>query len=163
MYTISNATKDDIGLIRELTFQVWPQTYESILSKDQIDYMLELMYSVSSLQKQMDTGSQFVILYNDERPVGFASFEDQGKRIWKLHKIYVLQDQQGKGGGRFLLDHVIDNIKQQGAEKLQLQVNRNNKARSFYEKLGFYELTYIELDIGNGYFMKDFIMEKKVG
>ena len=163
MYSIRNATKDDIGLIRELTFQVWPQTYAGIISKEQIEYMLELMYSVTSLEKQMDTGSQFLILYNETRAVGFASYEDQGQAIWKLHKLYVLKDQQGKGGGKLLVDHIIKAIKLKGAGKLQLQVNRNNPAKTFYERLGFYEHTYIELDIGNGFFMKDYIMEKAIG
>ena len=53
MFEIKNAGIDDIPLIRELTFRVWPQTYASILSQEQIDYMLDMMYSEASLKKQI--------------------------------------------------------------------------------------------------------------
>ena len=54
MYEIKKAETDDIPLVRELTFRVWPQTYASILSQEQIDYMLEMMYSEASLKKTND-------------------------------------------------------------------------------------------------------------
>lgn len=162
MFRIQNATAIDIPLIRELTFNVWPQTYAAILSSQQIEFMLELMYSEISLQKQMEDGSQFVIVYDDKDPVGFASFQEIELHIFKLHKIYILPSQQGKGTGKFLLDHIIAEIKSKNAKVLQLQVNRFNKAKNFYEKLGFVVLYEADSDIGNGYFMNDYVMEKKL-
>ncbi|HQW45417.1 MAG TPA: GNAT family N-acetyltransferase, partial [Chitinophagaceae bacterium] len=82
--------------------------------------------------------------------------------IFKLHKIYVLTSQQGKGTGRFLIDYIISQIRPMGATSLQLQVNRDNAAKSFYEKLGFVILKEADFDIGNGYFMRDYVMEKKL-
>ncbi len=161
MFTIRKATTEDIPLIRDLCFQVWPQTYASILSQDKIDYMLELMYSRDSLQKQMSNGSEFIFVYDDEEPVGFAAYLPKGHNIYKLDKIYVLPSQQGKGTGRFVIDYIINEIKQRGATALQLQVNRDNKAKSFYEKLGFIEIDFHDFDIGNGFFMNDYVMEKK--
>ena len=162
MYSIYQATAADIPLIRELTFNVWPQTYAPIISQEQIDYMLEMMYSEESLQKQMDDGCQFIIAYYNEEPVGFASYQETQPAVWKLHKLYVLGNQQGKGTGRYLINHIIEEIKQFGATALQLQVNRDNSARSFYEKLGF-EIRYsADFDIGGGHFMNDYVMEKKI-
>lgn len=160
MFSIRKATTDDIPLIRELCFQVWPQTYSNILSNDQIEYMLDMMYSESSLQKQMTEGAQFIVVSENNNPVGFASYQETAPTIFKLHKIYVLPSQQGKGTGRYVIDHIINEIKPSGATALQLQVNRGNKARSFYEKLGFSVIKEIDLDIGNGYVMDDYIMEK---
>lgn len=162
MFEIRKATVKDIPLIRELTYKVWPQTYASILSPQQIDYMLEWMYSEDSLEKQMKEGSRFILVYEDEEPVGFASFEEIEPGVWKLHKIYILISQQGKGTGRFVIDYIINFIKQQKANALQLQVNRHNKAKEFYEKLGFAVIKNIDLDIGNGYFMNDYLMEKLI-
>lgn len=162
MFSIVPVSQDAIPLIRELTFKVWPQTYRGLLTDVQIDYMLEMMYSESSLKRQMEEGSQFIIVYNEDDPVGFASYQRLSPEIYKLHKIYILETQQGKGTGRFAIDHIIDNIKQKGASALHLQVNRNNKAKQFYEKLGFYPIEEIKLDIGGGYFMDDYIMEKKI-
>lgn len=161
MYNIRYATTEDISLIRELTFKVWPQTYAAIISKKQIDYMLEMMYSEASLQKQMDEGCRFIIASENEDPVGFASYQEIEEGVFKLHKIYVLPSQQGKGTGKFIIDHIADGIKSQNAKALQLQVNRYNKAKGFYEKLGFAVLKEINLDIGGGYFMNDYVMEKK--
>lgn len=162
MLSIRTASSSDIPLIRELTYKVWPQTYASILSPAQIEYMLEMMYSETSLKQQMDSGCRFIIVFDENDPLGFASFQHTGENTYNLHKIYVLTSQQGKGTGKFLLEYVIDEIKKQGAIALQLQVNRYNKAKDFYERLGFTVIKEADFDIGNGYFMNDYVMEKKV-
>jgi ribosomal protein S18 acetylase RimI-like enzyme len=162
MLSIRNATVADIQLIRELTFKVWPQTYAAIISQQQIGYMLELMYSEASLKDQMKEGCLFIIVYDEKKPVGFAAYQEIKPTTWKLHKIYILPDQQGKGTGKFVIDHIINEIQQRGAAALQLQVNRYNNARSFYEKTGFTIIEEADFDIGNGYFMNDYVMEKKL-
>ena len=137
MHQIIPATKEDIPLIRDLTFRVWPQTYRGILSEAQIDYMLDMMYSEESLRTQMNEGARFILVYNDKEPVGFASYQKITQERYKLHKIYVLPSQQGKGTGKFVIDHVLNEVKKLGGSSLHLQVNKDNKAKSFYEKLGF--------------------------
>ena len=161
-YRIRKATVDDIPLIRELCFKVWPQTYASIVSQEQIDYMLDKMYSSPSLQKQMDTGSEFILVYDENEPVGFASYFEKAPSVFKLDKIYVLLSQQGKGTGKFVIGYIVNEIKQRGATSLQLQVNRHNKAKDFYEKMGFVVIDEKDFDIGQGFFMNDFVMEKKL-
>ena len=163
MFEIKNAGIEDIPLIRELTFRIWPQTYAPILSQAQIDYMLEMMYSETSLKKQItEDDCHFIIVYENGNPLGFASYSEEECQRWKLNKIYVLQNQQGKGTGKYVINYIIDEIKKQNANSLFLQVNRYNNAKAFYEKLGFREIDFINLDIGNGYFMNDYIMEKKL-
>ena len=162
MHSIRHTTTADIQLIRELTFKVWPQTYQDILTNEQIDYMLEMMYSPASLEKQMKDGCCFIIVYDNDNPVGFASYQLISKDVAKLHKIYVLPSQQGKGTGNHMLDYVIQQVKDQGAASLQLQVNRSNSAVSFYEKKGFSVIEEADFDIGNGYYMNDYVMEKKL-
>ena len=162
MLSIRNASSADIPLIRELTFKVWPQTYSAIITKEQIDFMLEMMYSEASLTDQMNNGNQFIIINDTNEPVGFAAYQEIEPSLFKLHKIYILATQQGKGTGKFLINHIIHIIKQLGAVSLQLQVNRDNKARFFYEKNGFTIIQEADFDIGNGFFMNDYVMEKKM-
>ena len=162
MLSIRTATIDDIPLIRQLTFKVWPQTYATLLSHEQIDYMLELMYSETSLKQQIETGCRFIIAYDENDPVGFASYQEIKPAIWKLHKLYILSSQQGKGTGRFVIDHIIKETGLQKAKALQLQVKKDNKAKNFYDKVGFSVIEEIRLEIGNGYVMDDYIMEKTV-
>lgn len=163
MFKIRDAGIADISLIRELTYQVWPQTYAALLSAEQIDYMLEMMYSESSLQQQMESGARYILVYENDTPVGFASFQHMESAVYKLHKLYVLPSQQGKGTGRYLLNHIIERIRPAGAAALQLQVNRNNTAKQFYEKMGFTAIKEIKLDIGGGYVMDDYVMEMRLG
>jgi N-acetylglutamate synthase-like GNAT family acetyltransferase len=160
MLSVTKATAAHIPLIRQLTFAIWPQTYSSIITKDQMDFMLEMMYSPASLQKQMEEeGCTFIIVYDDNEPVAFASFNETESQLWKLNKIYILPSQQGKGTGKFIINYIVDEIKANGAKSLQLQVNRQNKAKDFYEKLGFKIIQTADFDIGNGYFMNDYVME----
>jgi diamine N-acetyltransferase len=160
MPQIKIASAKDIPLIQQLTFAVWPKTYSTIISKAQIDYMLEMMYSTAALQKQIEEdGCTFIIVYDNNEPVAFASYNETTTQTWKLNKIYILPSQQGKGMGKFIINYIIDAIKPQNAKALQLQVNRNNKAKSFYEKLGFAIIETADFDIGNGYMMNDYVME----
>lgn len=163
MLSIREAVITDIPLIRELCFKIWPQTYASIISKKQIAYMLEMMYSEKSLHHQLtNEGCRFIFVYENNEPVGFASFSEIDPTIYKLHKIYILPNQQGKGTGKFVLDSIINTIKPEGATMLRLQVNRRNNAKFFYEKLGFTITLEFDFDIGNGYVMDDYMMEKKL-
>ena len=160
MLSIIKATALDIPLIRQLTFAIWPQTYSEVLSNEQIDYMLEQMYNPATLQKQMEVdGCTFIIVYNNDNAIAFASYNETEPQLWKLNKIYILPSQQGKGTGKFIINYIIDEIKTKGAKALQLQVNRLNKAKNFYERLGFKIIKTADFDIGNGYFMNDYVME----
>ena len=111
----------------------------------------------------MDDGSQFILIYDDAEPAGFASYQEIKPTKWQLHKIYLLLSQQGKGTGKFMIDYILDEIAKQNGTSLILQVNIHNKAKGFYEKLGFVVRERINVDIGSGFFMNDYVMEKKIG
>jgi RsiW-degrading membrane proteinase PrsW (M82 family)/GNAT superfamily N-acetyltransferase len=160
--TIRLCSEKDIPLIRLLAQQIWPKTYATILSRKQIDYMMKMMYSENAIRDQMRNDHHFIIVYNTGIPVGFAAYGEVGPAIYKLHKIYVLPSQQGKGTGKFVIEQIISEIKPKGAAVLRLNVNRFNKAKSFYEKLGFVVERTEDIDIGGGYFMNDYVMEKKL-
>jgi len=164
MLSIKNATTEDIPMIRELTMQVWPQTYTPILGHEQVAYMLNLFYNPESLTKQMtEMGHRFIICYNAEQPVAFASWSETEPLIFKLHKIYILPGQQGKGVGKAMLEHIMQEITTRGATALRLNVNIYNlSAKAFYEKTGFKHLKDEDIDIGGGYFMNDHVLELKV-
>ena len=161
--TIRNASEKDVRLIRSLAEQIWPKAYAEILSRKQIDYMMNMMYSEQAITEQMRRDHQFIVVYNAGIPVGFAAYGEVEPSIYKLFKIYVLHSQQGKGTGKFVIEQIIDSIKPKGASVLRLNVNRYNKAKLFYEKLGFTVVRSEDIDIGSGYFMNDYVMEKTLG
>jgi GNAT superfamily N-acetyltransferase len=158
---IRKGSPSDAILIRDMAHKIWPQTYNRILSKEQLNYMLDLFYSEQTLKKEMEQGVEFIIVDDGPDTIGFASFSKIQPAVCKLHKIYVLPSQQGKGTGRFIIDEVIKTTKQKGATTLQLNVNRHNNAKLFYEKLGFIVIREEDIDIGNGFFMNDYVMEMK--
>ena len=165
MLSIQTAGLKEINLINGLAYRIWPEAYKSILAPDQMEYMLNLIYSPSSLKKQMkDLQHKFIIVYDNNLPAGFASYslKLKSKNIFRLHKIYILHELQGKGIGKYLLNKIIADVKPTGAKFLELNVNRNNKALEFYKKLGFKIISEEDIDIDNGYFMNDYVMNLRL-
>lgn len=163
---IRNAGINDIPVIYSLAHQIWPKTYAEILSAKQLEYMLTMMYSTESLQYQIEKQQHtFIIIYQDDKPIGFAAYFQKYKNspaLYKLDKIYVLPDLQEKGIGNKLLEFIISDTKLKGASVLELNVNRKNKAISFYEKSGFTIIKEVDVAIGEGYFMNDYVMQKTI-
>jgi ribosomal protein S18 acetylase RimI-like enzyme len=161
MITVKKTGPTDIAIIQQLAGITWADAYGSIISPQQMEYMLDLFYSESSLQKQMQDGHQFILVYDDEQPVGFASYSSKKNNepgLYRLHKIYILPTLQGRGVGKILLNYIVNDIKPAGAAQLELNVNRHNKAIGFYSKYGFTIIKEEDIDIGNGYFMNDYVM-----
>jgi GNAT superfamily N-acetyltransferase len=166
---IRPATLSDRALIRSISERTWPSTYGHIISQEQIDFMLEWMYSDASLEKQMNTGCSFYIANLNGDDVGFCSVSPKaeennsteivaGAKSHKLNKLYVLPIAQGTGAGKALLNKSIEVAKASGSSSLCLQVNKQNDAYTFYLKHGFVKEQEFKFDIGNGFFMDDYVM-----
>jgi diamine N-acetyltransferase len=164
MIKIENASVKDIPVIQQIAEETWWPTYSPIISKEQIRYMLDAIYSSEILQNAIQTGSQNFILLTDENgPQGFASF---GKRsndpqVCKLHKIYVLPVNHGKGYGKLLIEEVKKRMADLHSHTLDLNVNRHNPAKSFYEKIGFRIIGEEDVPVGP-YWMNDYVMRLEV-
>jgi diamine N-acetyltransferase len=162
-FVIRKADTTDVHVIGTLAHAIWPETYGSIISKPQLQYMLDLFYSEESLKRQMEEGHEFLLALMNAETVGFASYSHSDKAAtYKVHKLYVHPLLHGKGFGQKLLDRIIKDIKAKGATKLRLNVNRHNRAISFYEKYGFKKIGEEDLAIGEGYFMNDYVMEMDI-
>lgn len=161
MIEIKPAKAEDLVVIHQLAHEIWPSAYLEILGQEQLDYMLDKIYSIASLQHQATAlHHQFVILFKNGVPAGFASYSPhEDNSVYHLNKIYVLPSCQGKSLGKELLKYVVTQVKKTGATSLQLNVNRYNKALHFYEKQGFKIIREEDIDIGSGYFMNDYVME----
>lgn len=161
MAYIRKATIEDIATIREMATIVFPHTYQEILSPEQIDYMMEWMYSAESLYRQItEEGHIYYLAYWEDVPAGYLSIQPEGEHTYHLQKLYVLPDFQGKQLGNLLFNQAIDAIKQLHPApcRMLLNVNRNNKALTFYQKKGMTKVSEGDFPIGNGYYMNDYIM-----
>ena len=155
---IRAADVNDIATIRAIATFTWPVAYGSYISKEQLDYMLNLMYSDDSLLDQMNKGHQFYIAEQDSIPIGFASVSKEEDNSCKLNKLYVLPSAQKTGAGKALLQKTINYATSHSSSCLFLQVNKQNNAQEFYRKHGFRVREASILDIGEGYIMDDYIM-----
>lgn len=165
MFTIKRATTADCALIRELAEQIFPVTYRDILTPEQNDYMMEWMYSPDNIRKQMEEeGHVYQLAYDGEKAVGYVSVQQQEEDVFHLQKIYVLPRYQGAHCGSFLFRQAIKYIKEVHPAPclMELNVNRNNPALHFYERMGMRKLREGDFPIGNGYYMNDFIMGMEI-
>ncbi|MCD7977126.1 MAG: GNAT family N-acetyltransferase [Tannerellaceae bacterium] len=160
-----HAGKENIPDIQAISNIVWPVTFCEILSPKQIRYMMSMMYSTEAITQQIEELSHHYLLVKEgDDFLGYLSYEFdyKGKGWTKIHKIYVLPDTQGKGVGRFFIGEVTKIAQAHGDTELSLNVNRFNKAIDFYKKVGFEVIGSEDIDIGNGFLMEDYIMNKKI-
>ena len=161
MFTIRKATTNDIALIHQMAWVVFPHTYNIILTPEQIDYMMEWMYSEKNLLKQMEEdGHIYYLAFKDDEPAGYLSIQPEGEHVFHLQKIYVLPSFQGMNLGKLLFEQAIMAIKELHPApcQMRLNVNRQNKAFTFYEKMGMTKVDEGDFPIGNGFYMNDNIM-----
>lgn len=160
--TIRQLSKEELIKVQSIAHRTWPSTFANILSPEQIDYMLNWMYSLETLESLLDKGHTFLLAGDDGKELGFAGFElnySEGPKA-KLHKIYLLPEAQGKGAGKALILEVAERARKAGQKSLLLNVNKyNQKAIEFYNRIGFQEIYKEVIDIGNGYVMDDVVME----
>ena len=167
MIDVSEVSEEDLPIIQNIACQTWPSTFGEILSPKQISYMLDMMYSLDALRRQINEQNHVFLLARNKGTseyLGYVSYELDYKNelLTKIHKIYLLPASQGKGIGRLLIDSVAQLAMQHTNNRLGLNVNRNNKAIQFYERMGFVIVGNEDIDIGDGFIMEDFIMEKQL-
>ena len=152
---IVRLTKEELQYVQDLAHRTWPSTFRDILTPAQIKYMLDWMYNLDTLAQQFQMGQRFYAVKQNEQFLGFAAIElnhpEPGKV--KLHKLYVLPEQHGKGLGKMLLDSVVETARNEQLQFLVLNVNRYNVAVNFYQHYGFSILKEEVIDIGNGFIM----------
>lgn len=162
MDMIRRASTDDIPAIRAMASVVFPETYREILSPEQLEYMMDMMYSEQSLMRQMTVENNIVHICEGK---GYVSFRyegvtEEGTSLYHLEKLYVMPKAQGSGLGKEMFDCVVKFVRELSPEgsRIELNVNRNNRAISFYEHIGMKKVRQGDFPIGNGFYMNDYIM-----
>lgn len=154
--SFKSATISETFLIAQLADKIWRAHYPSIISTQQIDFMLADRYSEKAIAEGMQRGEKFYITYMDDEPVGYASIELTGGYYY-LHKFYLDVSKHRGGIGSQFFNYLLEEI--DSAKPIRLQVNRQNiKAINFYFKVGFVIERAEDFDIGGGFFMNDFVM-----
>ena len=166
MVRIDNAGPGDLQKISDMAEVVFRHTYREILSPEQLDYMMDMMYSMPNLQKQIEEGHHYYIAYDEETSRGYVSVQHEGAdndgiEVFHLHKIYVMPDAQGMGIGMKLFNRAVEHAKEASSGKparIELNVNKFNKSVGFYKHIGMRVLLEEDFPIGNGFYKTDYIM-----
>jgi GNAT superfamily N-acetyltransferase len=164
MFKIRQAAIDDVATIIDIAEKTWWVTYSPILEKEQIRFMLDEIYSFDKIYSQIKNNTQtYLLLEEDGKPVAFVGYSprEEDPEIYKLHKLYCLPETQGKGYGKILINTVAEKTLEAGKHILDLNVNRHNKAKNFYEKMGFIVAYEEDIPIGT-YWMNDYVMRKEL-
>jgi len=155
--TLRLATESDIPLVSEQARRIWLDYYPALVSVEQIEFMLERMYSTDALSEQMRNGQMFYLPETEQGTIGYLSVSETDPGSYFMHKFYIDNGLRGKGIGQEVL-RLLKNILP-AMQVLRLNVNRRNyQSINFYFKAGFIIESCMDIPIGNGYEMNDFRM-----
>ena len=161
MITFKEAkTKEEIQKISKLARKIFEEYFTPMIGYEQVDYMLGKFQSEEALTNQIDNGYKYILVFNDANLAGYFAIKEEGERLF-LSKFYLDKEYRGIGISRKMFEEIIKHSK--GFSSIYLTVNKNNAPTiSIYKKFGFEIVDSVKTDIGNGFFMDDYIMEKKL-
>lgn len=161
-------TVADFTPVLTLAHRVWRATYAGFIPQAQIDHMLAVRYSPDGLGTYLSHTGQplerwFDLACLDSKQgeiAGFCACEIyQGE--YKLDKLYVASEHQRHGIGARLIAAAGERGRALGHEHMILAVNKKNaQAIAAYTKHGFSIREAVCVDIGQGFVMDDYIMQK---
>ncbi|TVZ59259.1 acetyltransferase (GNAT) family protein [Flavobacteriaceae bacterium MAR_2010_105] len=163
MTTINRATTTEAyQQIAQMANTIWREHYTSIIGNAQVDYMLEKFQSVEAIAEQIEGGYEYYTISYDGKQVGYLSIRQEDDILF-LSKIYILKPFRGKKIGQKAMQFIETRAKELECSQLQLTVNKNNTNSILaYERLGFEKVETLVIDIGSGFVMDDFRMEKNL-
>lgn len=153
---------DNFAQISELADNIWSAHYIEIIGISQVNYMLQKFQSVKAIEKQIRAGLAYFVLVFEESPVGYIAIEKKPDTLF-ISKFYVLSDYRRKNIGRTAMQFIENEARKHKLNTIRLTVNINNlNAIKVYNKLGFKNIGSVVTDIGNGFVMDDFLMNKTI-
>jgi ribosomal protein S18 acetylase RimI-like enzyme len=154
----------EIPEVGALARGIWRQHYASIISSAQIEYMLRNKYTPMDLERYVGAPDRwFDVLRVENTSSGFLRTSRASQGEFKLEEIYVVAGLRGKGYGKLLLDRAEALAREQHCRKVFLFVNRANEGSiAAYLRNGFMVRESKVFDIGHGFVMDDYLMEKSL-
>ncbi|GAA4351991.1 GNAT family N-acetyltransferase [Kangiella taiwanensis] len=153
-------SNNDISLVEMLANKIWHEHYLPIIGREQVTYMLGKFQSTPAIKRQIQDGANYHLVYEQNHPVGYFCYHYENDSLF-LSKIYVAKEVRGKGIGKRALDFIVEQAKLQSARAIRLTVNKFNLGTiAAYKQLGFETIDSIVKDIGGGFVMDDYVMEK---
>lgn len=151
----------DIALMSKVASAIVKEHYDPLLGAEQNDYMIEMFQSVKAITEQLEHGYKYYFCMSDNEIVGFMAFYPKETEMY-ISKLYLKKEHRGKGYSREMLNFVISDAKRMNLDLITLNVNKYNKSVDIYKSLGFFKIRDEKNDIGNGFFMDDYVMGYRI-
>lgn len=166
MIQLETIKENELKELAEMADKIWKVHYVPIIGMEQVTYMLEKFYSFEALKNQISDGQKFYFILDGNLKKGFVSISRTAENTWFINKFYILPEHQSGNIGTEVMRKILSTMLSKNPNQdfnIRLTVNRQNfKAINFYFKNGFKIEKIEDFNIGNGYFMNDFIMIKNV-
>jgi GNAT superfamily N-acetyltransferase len=154
-------TVPQFDVVAGLAHEIWYEYYVPLIGRAQVDYMVAKFQSSEAMQKQLRDGYEYFMTERDGQPIGYCAVQPQtADGSLFLSKLYLLRDARGGGTGRVCMEFIEQLARRRGLKLLWLTVNKGNPAVNAYERLGFRIAANLVMDIGGGFVMDDYRMEK---
>ena len=153
---------EHISEVARLAREIWQEHYVSIIGRKQVEYMLEKFQSEQAIREQLAGGYEYYIAAHDGRNEGYmAVMPNIREATLMMSKIYVRKSARGCGIGRKMLAFAEDLCRRRSIKAICLTVNKNNShSIQWYSRMGFVNTGPTIQDIGAGFVMDDYRMEK---
>ena len=151
-----------IASMSEMAVEIVREHFDPLIGKQQNDYMISLFQTPEAIHRQLKEGYRYYFVKEAGENIGFLAFYPKKDNLC-LSKFYLYRKERRKGYAKKMLSFVEEECVREGLQAVELNVNRHNEAVQVYRKLGFDIVRQEKNDIGNGFFMDDFVMCKTVG
>jgi ribosomal protein S18 acetylase RimI-like enzyme len=163
MIELRRATSgEDVSEVARLAREIWNEHYPPIIGKEQVDYMVAKFQSAEAIREQIAAGFEYYLIVLDGSAAGYlAVVPEPESSSLLLSKIYVRRHSRGMGLGEAALRLAENICRERNLGGIRLCVNkRNARSIAWYERRGFSISGPTVRDIGGGFLMDDFMMEK---
>ncbi len=159
---IEVSSEDHIQKVESLAKEIWTEHYTPIIGKAQVDYMLDRFQSQQAISEQIRSGFLYFLMKSGDENIGYIGVQPRGNELF-LSKIYIKSSQRSRGYGKRAIHFAERFAREKRLRKISLTVNKNNRdSIKAYEKIGFKNVGSLIQEIGNGFIMDDYRMEKSV-
>lgn len=155
-------TEQDINTLCTIADGIWHEYFTPIIGLAQVEYMVDKFQSVPAVTEQLKNGYEYYFMMLEGEPIGYTGIHPEDGTLF-LSKLYLKKEHRGKGYARQAMNFLEALTKERGLSKIWLTVNRyNDNTIAAYKAMGLTVAREQKADIGNGFYMDDFVMEKNI-
>lgn len=154
-----------LATVAALAREIWYEFYVPLIGRPQVDYMVARFQNAAAMHSQIREGYEYFLVRQQDATdrqsdIGYCAVQVQPGGILFLSKFYLLRSARGGGTGRRCMEFIEELARRRGLSQLWLTVNKGNPAVQAYQHLGFRIAADLVMDIGGGFVMDDYRMEK---